>query len=1321
MKRNYLLTLLCLLSAVLMPNIAWGQTYNNGTWYAAYWNSSANSVSMIGSAGEITAIDVYAPAELLSFDYKKYSRASTKSPISVQQSSDGGTNYSEVNGANVEASSTSWSTKNGITINENINKLRFYRTSGTGASVRKVYVTLKKHILLNDGSTYGAKSVTGTMAATAVGYTSEAYTIQLRSFLANADIQYSSSNPEFHFGDGQTTKTLGVGANYCASSNGSGACTSSSLGKISNYNVNVYFTPSTNDKQIHTTKITISDGKSTATVVLSAQVIPTYYFKAEVHTSPSEGGTASVSFSNGNTTYSEVASSADASSLTTQVSYAATPNTEAGYVFAGWVKSLSDKEIYTVEKTFTENLTSDALQEPETAQVSYYAVFTQKYYPNITGNNTSLNVGKNAVASFVFENCSATIPSADTNADFYYTIEQTPDATTKEGSEDATQVVAYDPATNTLTGRNSGTAVITFTQKESANYYAASQSYNITVNKNTGTLTNNLGTAYKVDDVVNIMDCYTASNSEVEVQVASSNTDVIAVVEGQLKALSVGTATVTFSQEETYKWTELTASQEITITKYDLSASISQSAATWDATINNPLAISYDLNDYTVEALDPSIATYTDGAIQTYAETGTAHFLISRAEDYKYNQLAETLSINVAPKTESDIIYQDNTQYDLNMNNSHTYTLSNVKVKAGDILTITMWENNNATGGLAIYGYDAKDEETTILDKTELSTSETTHSFVLTKDYTSIKVGAWYGGVIGALNKHCKNFTIRRNLHISADNSNVNMESTIGTNATATISLDYGSLGSIFKVVSDNPKISVSQTSFEATGNGTQEIILTGDATVLGTETATITIYDQSKKTTINVTSTINRIPQTITWQSSFEKLNVFSKVSLGATASGATEVVYSIAEGEQEKASIEGNVLSFNEAGTVHVVATAAQSDIYESVSDTVSVVVSLAQPVVSVFPTVEAVTYGTALTNAMLQGGVAKYGETTVEGSFAWADEKITEGLTPNTYSFNVRFTPTDATHYSTAVCTVGVTVNKAQQTISWQSSFENLNVQSEVILSATALTTVRFAISDTAVATITGDRLRFLKAGTIDVVAIAEGSDLYEEVADTIKGIVIARIDPVVSQWPSATLTYGKTLTDVVLSGKSDIEGTFQWGESVTEEDLAAVKTAETYTYDVKFVPTEGGLFNTLYGKATITIVEATQTISWENAPTACKVGERIALEAVASSGLAVEYSVDQMDNYAMIDAERNELVALAKGAIQLHVRQAGEAGKYAAAEELVLTISIEADNTTATEQVSANEQVMVRKVLRDGVLYILRGGMCYDINGRLIGAE
>ena len=792
----------------------------------------------------------------------------------------------------------------------------------------------------------------------------------------------------------------------------------------------------------------------------------------------------------------------------------------------------------------------------------------------------------------------------------------------------------------TITAKNAGTATLTLTQTETNAVFAASSVFTFHISKHTGTLalTNNLGTAYKVDDAINIVDCYTASNSEVEVQVASSNTDVIAVVEGQLKAVGAGTATVTFKQAETYKWTELTASQEITVTKYDLSASISQRAATWDATINNPFAISYNLNEYTVEALDSAIATYTDGAIQTYAETGTARFVISRAEDYKYNQLAETLSISVTPALESCYVLENNEKFSMNYGDSHTFNLNGI----GELLSLDIWKYSNAaTGSITVYGYTEKDAsgtETQLLQKTVdvLSTSAQNFSVKIAREIKSIKVKE--SGQ--TLYKYVQNIKVTRANFLTPSAAEVSMSSTIGTNAEAKVGIDYSSCGGTVKVVSNNPKITVAPASFYAEGSGTKEITLTGDATALGTETATITIYDQSKKTTVNVTSTINRIPQTISWQSSFENLDVFSTVRLDATASGATEVVYSIAEGEQEKASIAGNVLSFNEAGTVHVVATAAQSDIYEGVSDTVSVEVRLAQPEVSVLPTVEAVTYGTALTDALLQGGVAKYGETTVEGSFAWADEQITEGLTPNTYSFNVRFTPADATHYSTADCTVGVTVNKA---------------------------------------------------------------------------------DPVVSQWPTATLTYGKTLTDVVPSGESKIEGTFQWGESVTEEDFAAVKTAGTYPHEVKFVPVNSELYNTVYGLATITIQEAAQEIIWENYPTLCNIGDQITLEAKASSGLPVEYFIDQNNgNYATIDPETNILTALAQGTITLEVSQQGEVGKYLAANVKYITISILPKQPTNTESLNA-DMSPVSKVIRNGQLYILRDGQCYDTCGRLVDAE
>lgn len=703
------------------------------------------------------------------------------------------------------------------------------------------------------------------------------------------------------------------------------------------------------------------------------------------------------------------------------------------------------------------------------------------------------------------------------------------------GNKEATITVATDIIENTKTIVVRGSASNTVEPKHT---FIGRASYQVDETINLAEVWTSTSTAARLYSVVDFVPA-NADDGGTEPTIAADNT---------LSLTQAGTLVLQLKQAATEGFYESTTEQTITIIKYDLSASISQSAATWDATINNPFAISYDLNDYTVEALDPAIATYTDGAIQTYAETGTARFIIARAEDYKYNQLAETLSISVAPAQESCYVLEQVSEVSINSyDGAQKYNLSGI----GDQLLVLVHRQSAGTQGFTIKGYDANGNATTLLDLSN-SVIPTSYGSPITRPVPAsiVRIEVTSGGT---LNKYYKELRITRANYLTPSTAEVSMSSTIGTNAEAKVGIDYSSCGGTVKVVSNNPKITVSPASFYAEGSGTKEITLTGDATALGTDTATITIYDQSKKTTINVTSTINRIPQTI------------------------------------------------------------------------------------------------------------------------------------------------------------------------AWQSSFENLNVQSEVILSATAQTTVRFAVSDTAVATITGDRLRFLKAGTIDVVAIAEGSDLYEEVADTIKGIVIARIDPVVSQWPSATLTYGKTLTDVVLAGEAVEKGVFQWGDTITDGDLVAVQIAGEYTYAVKFVPADGEQFNTLYGKATITIVEATQKISWKNAPTACKVGERIALEAVASSGLAVEYYVDQIGNFATIDVESNELVALAKGAIQLRVSQAGEAGKYAAAEDLVLTISIEAGNTTATEQVSANEQVMVRKVMRDGVLYILRGGMCYDINGRLIGAE
>ena len=281
----------------------------------------------------------------------------------------------------------------------------------------------------------------------------------------------------------------------------------------------------------------------------------------------------------------------------------------------------------------------------------------------------------------------------------------------KENEEGAAVPVITDG--NSIVLSQAGELNLELAQQATTGYNALTSSKTIKIAKNTGTLSHNLTNAYHVDDAVNIVDCYTASNSEVEVQVTSSNTNVIAVVDGKLKAVGAGTAIVTFSQAETYKWTELTASQTITITKYDLSASIRQSAATWDETINNPFAISYDLNDYTVESLDPSIATYADGIIQTYTETGTARFLISRPEDYKYNQLAETLSINVAAEQKSCYVLEQFDEVNINYyDGAKQYNLSGI----GERLSVLVHKQNYGTQDFTIQGYDANGNATTLIN-----------------------------------------------------------------------------------------------------------------------------------------------------------------------------------------------------------------------------------------------------------------------------------------------------------------------------------------------------------------------------------------------------------------------------------------------------------------------------------------------------------------------------------------------------------------------------------------------------------------------------
>ena len=93
----------------------------------------------------------------------------------------------------------------------------------------------------------------------------------------------------------------------------------------------------------------------------------------------------------------------------------------------------------------------------------------------------------------------------------------------------------------------------------------------------------------------------------------------------------------------------------------------------------------------------------------------------------------------------------------------------------------------------------------------------------------------------------------------------------------------------------------------------------------------------------------------------------------------------------------------------------------------------IGLATPTIETIPTASAITYGQKLADSTLTGGVAKLGDTTVAGTFAWKNTETKPAVfDSNATEYDVVFTPTDADNYAAVECKVKLTVNKAAPTV-------------------------------------------------------------------------------------------------------------------------------------------------------------------------------------------------------------------------------------------------------------------------------------------------
>ncbi|NDD14934.1 MAG: hypothetical protein EB072_20445, partial [Betaproteobacteria bacterium] len=193
---------------------------------------------------------------------------------------------------------------------------------------------------------------------------------------------------------------------------------------------------------------------------------------------------------------------------------------------------------------------------------------------------------------------------------------------------------------------------------------------------------------------------------------------------------------------------------------------------------------------------------------------------------------------------------------------------------------------------------------------------------------------------------------------------------------------------------------------------------LTNNATL---ETA-VTGYQLATNGTSLVLRPAGLISPTITWSNP-------AAITYGTALSSTQLNASSTATGTFAYNPTNGTVLSAG-TNTLQAIFSATDTNTYVSpVTNTVTLVVNKATPVINIVPSASAITYGQSLASSTLSGGSAS-----VSGMFAFTTSSITPSVGTTTQA--VTFTPTDTANYNTISSSVSVTVNKAAPVVTWNT---------------------------------------------------------------------------------------------------------------------------------------------------------------------------------------------------------------------------------------------------------------------------------------------
>ncbi len=434
---------------------------------------------------------------------------------------------------------------------------------------------------------------------------------------------------------------------------------------------------------------------------------PIFYFKATATTNNPTYGNAYVTFTETNKSSATTSESTtncygthyNTASMTKTAYFRAAPKT--GYVFKGWSTDNTEANIFNTATSITYDLTSSSKNSESPATIQYYAIFGERFAPQITGTaSVDKKVGDSYRADFTFTNTSSATPSSSNTADFYYTITHELSTSVNNG----TNVISYDPSTGAILALNAGKATIKFINKSTTTHQYKEVSFVVKVAKKEPSFS--CGTSMKVDqnlsctynntsattpsakDADNFYYVFTNNTPTGNVEGSDTQGSILTFSDNKVYGKNAGTATITFYQKETYMYSSANKAIEITVSKHEPVFHWNDEETTKGTPYYYNSKI-YDIfstsspNEYSFDSKNPASAVAVKGTIDTliiYNVNKSATITVKQKENYKYSAKSQdyvitpvkknnhvTLTVNssdvynaVKGATQGDVSYTDN-------------------------------------------------------------------------------------------------------------------------------------------------------------------------------------------------------------------------------------------------------------------------------------------------------------------------------------------------------------------------------------------------------------------------------------------------------------------------------------------------------------------------------------------------------------------------------------------------------------------------------------------------------------------------------------